>query len=188
MTDVAAPPAGAGPGTMSFPWWVALLRGIALLVVGGYLLAYPARTTVFLIAVLGWYWLFSGIFTIGSLFVERSQWGWRLAGGLLSIVAGGYIIAAPYIGAVLVVGTVTLLLGINGMIIGVIDIVKAFKGAGWGIGFLGLFSLHHRRGDRVQLHDVYDRASLGLRLLRDHRRHRGHRRLFPDQEGAGRLA
>jgi len=40
-----------------------------------------------------------------------------------------------------VVGIAALLLGINGMIIGVVDIVKAFQGAGWGKGVLGAFSV-----------------------------------------------
>ena len=67
--------------------------------------------------------------------------GWRVFTGLLSILAGGYVIAAPLLGVVIVVGVATLLLGINGMIIGVVDIVKAFQGAGWGKGLLGLLSL-----------------------------------------------
>jgi uncharacterized membrane protein HdeD (DUF308 family) len=122
------------------PWWVVLIQGIAALIIGMLLIFSPARTTVVLVYFFGWWWLISGIFELGSLFVDRTAWGWKLFTGILSILAGAYIIAAPLIGAVIVVGVATLLLGINGMIIGVIDIVKAFQGAGWGKGALGVLS------------------------------------------------
>ena len=122
------------------PWWATLIQGIAALIIGLLLMTQPIVTTVTLVYFIGWWWLISGIFEIGTLFVDRTAWGWRLFTGLLSILAGGYIIAAPLIGAVVVVGVATLLLGINGMIIGVVDIIKAFQGAGWGKGALGVLS------------------------------------------------
>lgn len=131
-------------GTMAqgriVPWWVTLIQGIAALIIGLLLLFSPARTTVVLVLFFGWWWLISGIFELGSLFVDRTLWGWRVFTGLLSIIAGAYIIAAPLMGTVIVVGVVTLLIGIDGMIIGVVDIVKAFQGAGWGKGILGVLS------------------------------------------------
>jgi uncharacterized membrane protein HdeD (DUF308 family) len=138
MTDVASPQAVSA---RIFPWWATLIQGIAALIIGVLLIMSPARTTVALVYFIGWWWLISGIFELGSLFVDRTAWGWRVFTGILSIIAGGYIIAAPFIGAVVVVGVATLLLGINGMIIGVVDLIKAFQGAGWGKGVLGAFSL-----------------------------------------------
>ena len=138
MTDVASPQAVSAP---MFPWWVTLIQGIAAVIIGALLIFSPVTTTVALVYFIGWWWLISGIFELGSLFVDRTAWGWRVFTGIISIFAGGYIIAAPLIGAVVVVGVATLLLGINGMIIGVVDLIKAFQGAGWGKGLLGLFSL-----------------------------------------------
>ena len=138
MTDVSAPQAVSAP---LFPWWVTLIQGLAAAIIGVLLIISPVTTTVALVYFIGWWWLISGIFELGSLFVDRTAWGWRVFTGILSIFAGGYIIAAPLIGAVVVVGIATLLLGINGMIIGVVDLIKAFQGAGWGKGLLGLFSL-----------------------------------------------
>jgi len=126
---------------MILPWWVTLLRGVAALGIGVLLVMQPGVTTVVLVVFLGWYWLVGGVFTLGSLFVDRTQWGWRVASGLLSIFAGAYIVASPLLGAAVVVGTATLILGINGMIIGIVDIVKAVKGGGWGIGVLGVLSI-----------------------------------------------
>jgi len=136
MTDTAV----AVSARSSMPWWVTLIQGIAALVIGGLLMFQTGETAVLLILFMGWWWLISGVFEIGSLFVDRTAWGWRLFTGLLSIVAGGYIIARPLLGAVVVVAVGTLILGINGMIIGVVDVVKAFQGAGWGKGLLGVLS------------------------------------------------
>lgn len=131
---------GATIGSL-MPWWVVLVQGIAALVIGLLLVVYPAAATVTLVYFVGWWWLISGIFEVGSIFVDRIAWGWRAFSGILSILVGGYIIAAPLAGTVVVVGMTTLLLGISGMIIGVLDIVKAFQGAGWGKGVIGILSL-----------------------------------------------
>ena len=122
------------------PWWLPLVQGIAAVVIGLLLIFMPAKTTVVLVIFLAWWWLISGIFELGSLFVDRTAWGWRVFSGLISIIAGAYIIANPVLGALLFGFTAVLLLGIGGMIIGVTDIVKAFQGAGWGKGVLGVLS------------------------------------------------
>lgn len=122
------------------PWWLTLVQGIAAVVIGLLLIFTPIRTTVILVLFLAWWWLISGIFEIGSLFVDRTAWGWRLFTGVISILAGAYIIAAPALGALYVVAIATLMLGINGMIIGIADIIKASQGAGWGKGVLGVLS------------------------------------------------
>ena len=136
MTDTAV----SVSARSSMPWWVTLIQGIAAVVIGGLLMFQTVTTTVVLIMFFGWWWLISGIFEIGSIFVDRTAWGWRLFTGLLSIVAGAYIIGSPLLGTVVVVGVATLILGINGIIIGVVDIIKAFQGAGWGKGLLGALS------------------------------------------------
>ena len=141
MSDVTATAPNAVQARASYPWWLILIQGIATVIIGLLLFATPARTTVALVYFVGWWWLFSGVFDLVSLFWSRAMWGWKVFSGLLGIVAGAYIIGAPLMGTAVVLGTVTLLLGINGMVIGVIDIIKAFQGAGWGKGLLGLFSL-----------------------------------------------
>ncbi|MEI7815422.1 MAG: DUF308 domain-containing protein [Coriobacteriia bacterium] len=137
MTDVAAPSAAKSV----YPWWAVLIQGIAAVVIGGLLMLQPAATTVVLVLFFGWWWLISGVFELGSLFVDRTAWGWRVFTGLLSIVAGGFIIGNTLLGAVAFLAAATLILGINGMLIGVVDIIKASQGAGWGKGLLGALSL-----------------------------------------------
>ena len=137
MTDTATPVVAK----LQFPWWALLIQGIAALVIGGLLMVQPKTTVELLVLFIGWWWLISGIFELGSLFMDRTAWGWRLFTGLMSVIAGGFIVGNALLGAMAFVLTAALLLGINGVVIGVVDIAKAFQGAGWGKGLLGVFSL-----------------------------------------------
>ena len=71
-------------------WWLVLLQGIALLILGFLLLAAPQLTTLSLIVFLGIYWLVSGIFSIVEIFAgdKSTHWGWLLLYGVLGILAG----------------------------------------------------------------------------------------------------
>ncbi|MDX1437629.1 MAG: DUF308 domain-containing protein [Anaerolineales bacterium] len=130
--------ATASPGT---PWWLVLLEGIVAIVVGLLLLSSPAMTTAVLVQVLGIYWFIAGIFQIVSIFIDSTGWGWKLFAGIVGIIAGLYIINHPLLSTVLVPATVVLLLGIGGLVIGVINLIRAFQGEGWGIGLLGVISI-----------------------------------------------
>jgi uncharacterized membrane protein HdeD (DUF308 family) len=123
------------------PWWLVLLQGIALVILGGLLLANPASTTFVLVQFLGIYWLIKGIFEIVSMFIDHRQWGWKLFSGILGIIAGIVILNHPLWATLLVPATLVWLLGFFGVIMGGISIFQAFKGAGWVTGLLGVLSI-----------------------------------------------
>lgn len=123
------------------PWWVVLLQGFAALIVGILLLVNPAATTIVLIQFLGVYWLVSGIFTLIGLLNDRTLWGWKLLSAALSILAAIVIFANPLLSPVVVLSTLVIIIGIQGLIIGVVDLVRAFQGEGWGVGILGVLSI-----------------------------------------------
>jgi uncharacterized membrane protein HdeD (DUF308 family) len=123
------------------PWWVVLLEGIAIVVIGILLLVSPGMTTLVLVQLLGLYWLIAGIFQIAAIFVDSSQWGWKLFLGILGIVAGLIILRHPLWSALLVPGTIVFILGIWGIIIGIVKLIQSFQGGGWGIGILGILSI-----------------------------------------------
>ena len=181
MADTAASPVAA---RAAYPWWATLIQGIATLVIGGLLLARPVSTTVLLVLIIGWFWLISGIIDIVSLFWDRAQWGWKLFSGFLGIVVGGFIIGSPFIGAAALLGAYALLLGIGGIVYGIAAIVHAFQGAGWGRGILGFFSVIFGLRHRLQPGAGGSSPAVGLRHLGHHLRHRSHRDVVPDQEGA----
>jgi len=123
------------------PWWLILLQGIALVIVGILLLTAPGATLLILVQFLGLWWLIQGLFQIISIFLDSSLWGWKLFAGILGIVAGIIILQHPLWSAILVPGVVIIILGIQALIFGVVELVQAFQGGGWGIGLLGVLSI-----------------------------------------------
>jgi uncharacterized membrane protein HdeD (DUF308 family) len=131
--------------TIQRPWWLTLITGILALVVGAILLWAPAKTKVetyqLLVAFLGIYWLIQGIFDIVAIFIDSSMWGWKLFIGLISIIAGGAILVYPIAAAVSLPKIFVLILGIWGLMYGVILLIMAFQGGGWGAGILGVLGI-----------------------------------------------
>lgn len=133
--------AAFGPQERAMPWWIPLIEGIALVIVGILLFTNTAATTIALVQVLGIYWLISGIMELISLFVDRSAWGLKLLGGIIGIWAGLVILNHPIGGALALGFTIVIILGIQALLLGLINIVQAFRGAGWGIGLMGVINI-----------------------------------------------
>ena len=131
--------------TKQRPWWLTLITGIAAVTVGSILLWAPAKTRIetylILVSVLGIYWLVAGIFDIISIFVDHSMWGWKLFIGLVSIIAGLAILEYPVVAAVQLPRIFALVLGIWGLMYGIILLVMAFQGGGWGAGIMGALGI-----------------------------------------------
>ncbi len=127
--------------TRQYPWWLLLLGGILNIIVGILLLTSPAKTTIVLAWVLGFYWLIQGIFTLVAMFIDHSAWGWKLFMGILGILAGIVVMRQPIVSALVLPMIFVLILGIQGLIVGIISLVLAFKGGGWGAGILGAISI-----------------------------------------------
>ncbi len=124
------------------PWWLVLIEGVLAVIVGILLFTNTAGTTVFLVQVLGIYWLIKGIFMIISMFIDSTMWGWKLFAGIVGILAGLLIMTGgPLYTTILVLAVAVIVLGIQGIIMGVVYIVMAFKGGGWGPGILGALSI-----------------------------------------------
>lgn len=126
-----------------FPWWILLLEGIVALIVGIYLITAPGSTSVFLVTVLGFYWLIRGIFSIIEIFLpyRTTHWGWLLFMGILGIAAGLIVLRHP-IYATAIAGTfIIVFLAVDGLIMGIMGLIRAFTGDGWGPGILGILSI-----------------------------------------------
>lgn len=127
------------------PWWLTLILGIFAVVIGAVLLWSPAKTKVntwfVLISLLGFYWLITGILDIVALFFDRSAWGWKLFIGIVSIIAGSYILMYPVAAGVALPRIFVLVLGIWGLFYGIMLLIMAFRGGGWGAGILGVLGI-----------------------------------------------
>lgn len=127
--------------TQEIPWWAILIQGIFSVLIGLLLLISPGVTTFVLIQFLGFYWLISGIFGMVTIFIDSSLWGWKLFAGILGILAGLAIIQNPLWSTLIVPSILVIILGVEGMIIGVVSLIQAFSGGGWGAGILGVLSI-----------------------------------------------
>jgi uncharacterized membrane protein HdeD (DUF308 family) len=123
-------------------WWVFLLKGLAGIILGFFLLTEPAATIVALTTLLGFYWLIQGVLSLVQVFVDRSiPWIWSLLSGIVGIVAGLFVLRHPLIAALTVPTVIVIILGIQGLIIGVLEIISGFKGGGFGSFILGAINL-----------------------------------------------
>ncbi len=139
-SDVPDPTSSSSVSTPS-PWWVALIAGVALTITGLLLVLAPGLTLILLVRFLGFYWLVDGIVRLVSIFVDRTGWGWNLFVGVLGVFAGVAVIDHPLWSAIFIPSMVTLYVGVLGVIIGAVELVMAFRGAGWGTGILGVSSI-----------------------------------------------
>src|SRR5262249_56679468 len=87
--------ASAAPSTQSMSWWLALLQGVALLIIGVLLFTETAFTLFVLVMFLGVYWLIGGIFDLVGVVLDRRQWGWSLFTGIIGVLAGLAVVRPP---------------------------------------------------------------------------------------------
>jgi len=121
-------------------WWLVLIRGILLVVLGVLAFLQPIQAVVIFTLVVGIYAIADGILVIVASIATRKQysgWGWLLAQGVLTILAGLIIVALPgFTGAFGILAIVWFLV-FSTLIGGVFELVAAFKhhgsSRGWGI-------------------------------------------------------
>jgi uncharacterized membrane protein HdeD (DUF308 family) len=114
---------------VSRSWWVLLIQGIAAIILGILLLINPATTLIALAWVLGIYWIVGGVMDIVGAFTRKDGdrgWFWSLVSGGLGIIVGLMLVSQPIMGAVLVPFTLTLMIGIGAILIGISNIIGGF--------------------------------------------------------------
>jgi uncharacterized membrane protein HdeD (DUF308 family) len=123
------------------PWWLTLIGGCAAMVIGGVLLwgslGQQATMWITLVTILGLYWIITGILDLVHMFTDHSGWGWKLFMGIISIVAGSYIVMYPLASSMALPRIMVFVLGFWALVQGIIMLVMAFKGAGLGAAILG---------------------------------------------------
>ena len=131
--------------TKQRPWWMTLISGILAVFIGAVMLWGNFTTKVdlymFLVTFLGIWWMIQGVVDIVSIFTDHSMWGWKLFIGIISMAAGFYIVSYPVVSAVSLPKIFVLVLGIWGLMYGVILLIMAFQGGGWGAGILGALGI-----------------------------------------------
>jgi uncharacterized membrane protein HdeD (DUF308 family) len=123
------------------PWWLVLIEGILLIIIGIMFFVSPYQTLVTAVWVLGFYWLIRGIIDLVSLIWDRSMWGWKIFTGILGIIAGWILLQQPLAGSLVLSSTLVFMLGFIGIFIGISSLIRGFQGAGWGTLILGIIEI-----------------------------------------------
>src|SRR5207244_13628519 len=112
------------------PWWIVLVEGIFALIFGIFLITAPGSTSVFLVTVLGFYWLIRGIFSIIEIFIPNTgiHWGWLLFMGILGIAAGVVVLRNLVYASVVVATFVVVFLAVDGLIMAIMGLIRALPG------------------------------------------------------------
>ena len=121
--------------------YLLLFGGIISLVLGILLFTRGEATLAVVMLVVGLVWLIHGIVTLLSVFIDKSEWGWKLFGGAIGIAAGLLVLQNPVASTVAVPAVLAIILGIFGVLIGISALVAAFQGDGWGAGIFGAVSI-----------------------------------------------
>jgi len=125
----------------ALPWWLVLLEGILLALLGLILLVAPGASLFFLVLLLGFYLLVAGIFRIVGIFVDSSFWGWKLAAGILCLIAGLAIVSDPLWSTTLASTWLVIVVGFLAILQGVAGLIVALQGGGWGMGALSVLGI-----------------------------------------------
>ncbi len=123
-------------------WWIFLLQGIAGVILGLMLITAPGATLLAILTFLGFYWLITGVLALVRVFVDRSiPWIWSIFSGFVGVVAGLLVLRHPLVAMVTAPTVLVIVLGVQALIMGALEIIEAVKGGGVGSFILGVLNL-----------------------------------------------
>ncbi|MGB9927616.1 MAG: HdeD family acid-resistance protein [Methanosarcina sp.] len=123
-------------------WWTVLLEGVVAIIVGLFLLYRPAVTVSLLIQVLGIYWLASGLIAVfGAIIYKEGNRTWKALSGILSLIAGAFILAYPLYSSFVLLNFFVIFIAIWVIVTGGIRVYSAIKRGGWAIVAVGILTI-----------------------------------------------
>ncbi len=111
-------------------WWIVLLRGIALTVLGGLLIAKPGITVIVLVQFLGAYFLVDGVFSVFHSIKGRKYmqgWGWGIFMGALEILTGIIVFTNPLVSTIVTASVLVYTVAFMAILFGVLGIVTGIQ-------------------------------------------------------------
>lgn len=119
-------------------WWLPLIRGVLLLIVGGYALFRPAMTMASFTQVAGFFLIFDGVLAIvAGVIGQTPSRAWTIARGVIAVIGGIFVFANPMLIAGLTAVFLVSVIGVCAIFSGVVEIYAAIKdrknidGEGW---------------------------------------------------------
>jgi len=111
-------------------WWLVLLRGIAMLVLGGMLIAKPGVTAVVMMQFLGAYFLVDGIFAVIKSILGRKYlpaWGLGVLMGSIETLTGIIIFGHPLASTLFTASVLVYCVAIMAILFGVLGLVSGIQ-------------------------------------------------------------
>jgi uncharacterized membrane protein HdeD (DUF308 family) len=106
------------------------------------LLTASGTTLVTLVTFLGFYWIASGVLSLVQMFVDRSvPWIWSLLIGIVGAAAGILIVRDPMVAALTVPTVIVIVFGVEGLVMGPLELIGGFSGGGIGSFLRGAVNL-----------------------------------------------
>jgi len=119
-------------------WWLPLVRGILLMILGIYALFQPGMTLAIFVQVAGFFLVFDGLLAvIAGVVGQVPSRLWTIVRGVFAVLAGSFVFAHPVLVAGLTAAFVVSVIGVLAILSGVIEIVaaiqdrKKIEGEGW---------------------------------------------------------
>lgn len=111
-------------------WWLVLLQGLAAVALGTLLLVRPRATVLILVQFLGIFFLVDGLFILFKSLRGRRMfglWGWGIAIGSLSVLAGVIVLARPLASALLTAAVLVVFLAAASLVWGLISLFTGIR-------------------------------------------------------------
>jgi len=141
-------------------WWILLIQGIVMLVLGLTLFGQPGKTLIVLTRLLGTFWLISGILDIVAGLLGRTENSriWTILAGVITAAAGLVVLNHTLFAGALTASVLTFMIGFAILVNGVLQIFMGRASADgmgreWSLGSLvigilyvigGIFLLGHQ--------------------------------------------
>jgi uncharacterized membrane protein HdeD (DUF308 family) len=124
-------------------WWIVLLEGLAVLLLGLSFVVAPGITVATLLVFLGVWWVASGFFSIIWILIRESDlpWAWSLARGLLGMLMGILVLGYPLFRDFASRGTLVTVVAVGAILVGGMSLIEASKGGGLGSMILGAINI-----------------------------------------------
>jgi uncharacterized membrane protein HdeD (DUF308 family) len=119
-------------------WWLPLLRGVMLIILGGYALFRPGMTVVALTQVVGIFVIADGILAIvAGILGQTPSRGWTIVRGVIAILIGIFVFGHAVAVAGITATVVLYVIAFGAIVTGVLEVMaaiqerKEIEGAGW---------------------------------------------------------
>jgi uncharacterized membrane protein HdeD (DUF308 family) len=121
-------------------WGLALIQGIAAVLLGLLLVSSPEATAFVLAQFFAFYLLITGAVEMVSIFTDVRMWGWKLVSGILGVCAGLVVLRHPVAATILIPTIMVIVVGLLAVGMGCIGVIKGLSNGGLGSAILSVLT------------------------------------------------